>query len=270
MDRDTASFDRSLESIQLALGRMCVPIQISLGEEKGFKGVADLVQMKAYIYQMDGSGKFTESDIPADAAGRAQDYRERLIEAVAESDEKLMETFFEAGTLSDDELLSGLKKQVLEGKIYPIVYTAATANIGVPQLLNGIITYLPDAVSRGTLTGKDSHGAEVQRKISDSEPFSAFVFKTFSDPFTGRISLFRVYSGVLTPETQPYNVNRSVAERFAQIATMQGKNLVQVNKLHAGDIGAVAKLKETLTGDTLADKAHQITYPAVKWVEPVI
>jgi elongation factor G len=129
---------------------------------------------------------------------------------------------------------------------------------------------MPDAVSRGKVKGKDSHGSDIERKMSDSESFSAFVFKTFSDPFTGRISLFRVYSGVLTPETQPYNVNKGTAERFAQVATMQGKNLVQVNKLHAGDIGAVAKLKETVTGDTLADKAHQITYPSVKWIEPVI
>jgi elongation factor G len=270
MDKDTASFERSLDSIQQMLGRMCVPIQIPIGEEKNFKGVVDIITNKSYTYAADGSPKFTEADASGDVASRAQSYREKLIEAVAESDEKLMEKFFEVGSLSDDELLAGLKKQVAEGKIYPIVYTAATANVGIPQLLNAIVSYLPDAVSRGAVKGKNTQGAEVQRKISDSEPFSAFVFKTFSDPFTGRISLFRIYSGVLTPETQPYNVNRTAAERFAQVATMQGKNLVQVNKLHAGDIGAVAKLKETLTGDTLSDKGNQITYPAVKWVEPVI
>jgi elongation factor G len=151
-----------------------------------------------------------------------------------------------------------------------VLFTGATTNIGIPQLLNCIVNYLPDAVSRGPVTGKDSHGNDVQRKLADNESFSAFVFKTFSDPFTGRISLFRVYSGVLTAETQPFNVNKSTAERFAQIATMQGKTFVQVPKLHAGDIGAVAKLKETATGDTLSDKAHQITYASVKWVEPVI
>src|SRR5438067_71074 len=171
MDRDTASFDRSLESIQLALGRMCVPIQIPLGEEKGFKGVADLVQMKAYIYQMDGSGKFTESDIPADAAGRAQDYREKLIEAVAESDEKLMEKFFDSGSLSDEEIVTGLKTQVTDGKIYPILYTSGTGNIGVQPLMNAILSLLPDAVARGTVTGKDAQGKEAQRKMVDSEPF---------------------------------------------------------------------------------------------------
>ena len=270
MDRDTASFDRSLESIQQTLGRMCVPIQVPLGEEKAFKGVADLIQMKAYIYQSDASGKFSESEIPGDVIGRAQEYRERLIEAVAESDEKLMEKFFDTGSLSDEELISGLKKQIVEGKIYPVVYTSATGNIGIQPLLNTILNLLPDAISAGSVTGKDSHGNEVQRKIADSELFSAFVFKTFSDPFTGRISLFRVYSGTLTTELQPYNPNKGVTERIGSIMLLQGKTQVTVPRVHAGDIAAVAKLKETQTGDTLADKAHPIMYPAVKWIEPVI
>ncbi len=270
MDRDTASFERSLESIQQSFGRMCVPIQTPLGEEKGFRGIADLIQMKAYIYQTDGSGKFSESQIPAGLAARAQEYRDKLVEAVAESDEKLMEKFFESGSLTDEELIAGLKKQVTEGKIYPILYTSAMANMGIQPLLNSILNLLPDAVAHGTVTGQDTHGKEVQRKIADSEPFSAFVFKTFSDPFTGRISLYRVYSGTLTTELQPYNVNKSVTERFGSIVLMQGKTQVAVPKLHAGDIAAVAKLKETQTGDTLADKAHLILYPPAKWIEPVI
>jgi elongation factor G len=270
MDRDTANFERSLESIQQTLGRMCVPIQIPLGEERGFKGVADLIQMKAYVYQTDGSGKFTESAIPEAAAARVQEYREKLIEAVAESDEKLMEKFFDSGSLSDDEIISGLKKQVSEGKLYPVLYTSATGNIGVQPLLNAILNLLPDAVSQGKAKGKDAHGKDLERKIADSEPFSAFVFKTFSDPFTGRISLFRVYSGTLTTEIQPYNVNKGAAERFGSIVLLQGKTQVTVPRVHAGDIAAVAKLKETQTGDTLCDKAHTISYPAVKWIEPVI
>ena len=270
MDRDTASFDRSLETLQQVFGRMCVPIQIPLGEEKAFKGVADLVLMKAYVYQTDGSGKFSESEIPTDIAGRAQQYREKLIEAVAESDETLMEKFFETGSLSDEELISGLKKQVAEGKIYPVLYTSATGNIGIQPLLNSILNLLPDAVSAGKVTGKDLHGNEVQRKIADSEPFSAFVFKTFSDPFTGRISLFRVYSGTLTTDLQPYNPNKGITERIGSIVLLQGKTQVVVPKVHAGDIAAVMKLKETQTGDTLTDKNHPVTYPAVKWIEPVI
>ena len=270
MDRDTASFERSLESIQQTLGRMCVPIEVPLGEERAFKGVADLIQMKAYIYQTDGSGKFTEADIPADSAARANEYREKLVEAVAESDEKLMEKFFDSGSLTNEDLISGLRKQIMDGKIYPVLYTSVTGNIGVQPLLNAIVNFLPDAPARGTVTGKDMQGKVIQRKIADNEPFSAFVFKTFSDPFTGRISLFRVYSGTLTTEVQPFNPNKSVTERLGSIVLLQGKTQVIVPKLHAGDIGAVAKLKETQTGDTLCDKAHLISYPAVKWIEPVI
>jgi elongation factor G len=270
MDRETANFERCMESIQQRLGRICVPIQIPIGAEKKFKGIVDLIQMKAFSFAADGTGKFMESGIPDDIAITAQEYREKLIEAVAESDEKLMEKFFDSGTLTDEDLVSGLRKQVGEGKLCPVLFTAATANVGITQLLNAIVSYMPDAVSRSPVAGKDAHGKDVVRKIADNEPFSAYVFKTFSDPFTGRISLFRVYSGVLTTETQPYSMSKNVTERFGQIATMQGKTLVPVTKLHAGDIGAAPKLKETITGDTLSDKTHQISYPAVKWIEPVI
>src|SRR5213594_3708865 len=167
MDRDTASFERSLESIQQTLGRLCVPIQIPLGEERAFKGVVDLIQMKAYTYQTDASGKFTEVAIPADAAGRAQEYREKLVEAVAESDEKLMEKFFDSGSLTNEDLIAGLRKQIIDGKIYPVLYTSATGNIGVQPLLNAIVNFLPYATARGTVTGKDIQGKLIQRKISD-------------------------------------------------------------------------------------------------------
>jgi len=270
MDRDTASFERSLNSIQQRLGRMCVPIQVPLGEERAFKGVVDIVQMKAYSYQADSSGKLSEGAIPDAVAARAQEYRDKLVEAVAESDEKLMEKFFESGSLSDEEMVSGLKKQVSEGKIYPVLYASGMNNMGIQPLLNAIVNFLPDAAARGTVTGKDTHGKEIQRKIADNESFSAFVFKTFSDPFTGRITLFRVYSGTLTTELQPYNANKGVTERFGSIVLLQGKTQVAVPKLLAGDIASVAKLKETQTGDTLCDKAHPILYDTVKWIEPVI
>jgi elongation factor G len=271
MDRDTASFERSLESIQQHLGRMCVPVQIPLGEEKAFKGIVDLITMKAYVYQTDGSGKFTESAIPADFEARVKEYRDKLVEAVAESDEKLMEKFFDVGTLTDEELVSGLKRQVADAKVFPVLYTSATGNIGIQPLLNTILNLLPDPLQRGTVQGKDGQGKDVERKISDSEPFSAFVFKTFSDPFTGRISLFKICSGTLTTAIQPYNVNRATTERVGQIVLLQGKTQVAVPKAHAGDIVAVAKFKETQTGDTLVvDKAREIVYPPVKWKEPAI
>src|SRR5439155_147362 len=205
----------------------------------------DLIQMKAWVYQTDASGKFTEADIPAGSAARANEYREKLVEAVAESDEKLMEKFFDTGSLTNEDLIAGLRKQIIDGKIYPVLYTSATGNIGIQPLLNAIVNFLPDATARGTVTGKDMQGRDIQRKIADNEPFSAFVFKTFSDPFTGRISLFRVFSGMATTEVQPYNLNKGVTERFGSIVLLQGKTQVGVPRLHAGDIAAVAKLKET-------------------------
>src|SRR6185369_7055892 len=225
--------------------------------------------MKAFLSAGDGTAKFSEGPIPADVEARAQEYREKLVEAVAESDEKLMEKFFDTGSLSDEEMTTGLKKQVVEGKIYPILYTSAAGNMGIQPLLNAILNLLPDAVARGTVTGKDAHGKEIQRKIADNEPFSAFVFKTFSDPFTGRVSLFRVSSGHASTEVQPYN-SKGTSERFGSIVLLQGKTQVTVPKVLAGDIAAVAKLKDTTTGDTLSDKAHPISYDAVKWIEPVI
>src|SRR5262249_43169349 len=149
-------------------------------------------------------------------------------------------------------------------------FTSATTNIGIQPLLNAILNLLPDAVARGTVKGKDLQGKETERKIADSEPFSAFVYKTFSDPFTGRISLFRVLSGTATTEVQPYTPIKGVTERFGSIVLLQGKTQVAVPRVHAGDIAAVAKLKETQTGDTLCDKAHSIMYEPVKWIEPVI
>src|SRR6185369_3993683 len=196
--------------------------------------------MKAFLSAGDGTAKFSEGPIPADVEARAKEYREKLVEAVAESDEKLMEKFFDTGSLSDEEMTTGLKKQVVEGKIYPILYTSAAGNMGIQPLLNAILNLLPDAVARGTVTGKDAHGKEIQRKIADTEPFSAFVFKTFSDPFTGRVSLFRVYSGTATTEIQPYNANKGITERLGAIVLLQGKTNVAVPKLHAGDIAAVA------------------------------
>ena len=270
IDRDRSSFEDSLASIQQAFGRTCIPVQIPLGTENGFKGVVDLVRMKAHLYETDGSGKFSEADVPEDRAGLAQEYREKLIELVAETNDTLMEKFFEEGTLSDEELISGLKDQVARREAYPVLYAAGLGNVGVASLLGALVDYAPDPTHAGTVAGKDPAGADTERRIDDGEPFSAYVFKTISDPFTGRISLFKVYSGTLTTEMQPYNVKKESTERIGHIILMQGKETVQVPRLHAGDIAAVAKFKDTHTGDTLADKSRPILYPEVAWPEPMI
>ena len=269
-DRDRASFDESLASIQQDFGRTCLPVQIPLGTEQNFRGVADLIRMKAHIYEGDGSGKFSETDIPDDDAERAQEYREKLIELVAESSDELMEKFFDEGTLSDEELISGLKVQVLGRQIYPVFYSSGTRNIGVSSLLDALIDFAPDPLQVGTAKGTDPGGGEIERKVSDAEPFSAYVFKTISDPFTGRISLFKLYSGTMSSDTQPYNVKRETTERVGHVLLMQGKDHLQVPQVHAGDIAAVAKFKNTHTGDTLVEGASSIIYPDVTWPEPMI
>ena len=269
-DRDRASFDESLVSIQQDFGRTCVPVQIPLGTEQNFRGVADLIRMKAHIYKGDGSGKFSETDIPTDDADRARQYREKLIELVAESSDELMEKFFDEGTLSDEEVILGLKAQVLNRQIYPVFYASGTRNVGVSSLLDSLVDFAPDSLQVGTVKGTDQTGGEIERKVSDNEPFSAYVFKTISDPFTGRISLFKLYSGTMSSDTQPYNVKRETTERVGHVLLMQGKDHVQVPHIHAGDIAAVAKFKDTHTGDTLTEGASPIIYPDVTLPEPMI
>ena len=270
VDRERASFEHSLASVQSGLGRECVPIQIPLGTEGGFNGVVDLVRMKAHLYETDGSGKFSEAPIPEQYAGLAGEHREKLIELVAESDDALMEKFFEEGALSDEELMTGLKAQVRKRAIYPVLFSAGINNIGVSSLLNAIVDSAPDPTYRKTVLGKNPGGGEAERQISDDAPFSAYVFKTISDPFTGRISIFKVYSGSLTPEVQPHNVSRDMTERIGHIIALQGKDSVQIPRVNAGDIAAVAKFKDTHTGDTLADSSEPIIYPPLEWPEPMI
>ncbi len=270
VDRERASFEQSLASVQSGFGRTCVPIQVPLGSEGSFRGVADLVRMKAHLYEADGSGKFSESDIPEEYAGLTSEYREKLIELVAETDDALMEKFFEEGSLSDEEIITGLKAQVRDRAVYPVLFSSGTGNIGVSSLLNAIVDIAPDPTYREKAEGTDAGGAPIERPISDDAPFSAYVFKTLSDPFTGRISIFKLYSGTLTPEVQPHNVTTNATERIGQIILLQGKDSVQVPRVHAGDIAAVAKFKETHTGNTLTDPSQPIIYPALEWPEPMI
>jgi len=269
LDRERSSFERTLESIRSVFGRTAVPIQLPWGAEREFKGVIDLVRMKAYSYIPDGDGKGKESDIPADMADEAQAAHEVLVEMVAEGNDALLEEFFEKGTLPVEHILDGLKFTLREMRIFPVLCASAQHNIGLDQILNFIVENLPSPTDRGTVTGIQN-GKEVARKIADSEPVSAFVFKTTADPFAGRITFFKVYSGILKNDANLQNVQRGPAERLAHIACAMGKTLTHVTELHAGDIGAVAKLRDTLTGDTLADKASLIEYPAVKLAEPSI
>ena len=269
LDRERADFYRALESVQETFGRAAIPIQIPIGVERDFIGAVDLVRMKAYTYAADGDGKAKEGDIPASLAEAAQKAHEALVEMVAESNDALMEEFFDKGTLAPGQIAEGLKQGFREMRIFPVMCACALHNVGSDCILNFIVENLPAPVEREAIPAT-VNGAEATRKIAENDLPSACVFKTTADPFAGRITFFKVNTGVVKNDANLQNVTRGTAERLAHISSPMGKTLQPVTELHAGDIGAVAKLRDTLTGDTLADKGLNITYPPVKLPEPSI
>ena len=270
LDRERASLERSLESLRGVFGRAVIPIQLPIGEEKSFRGVIDLVAMKAWTYPQDGGGKGSEGPVPADLEGTATAAREALIEMVAEADDALMEKFFDAGTLTQEELLSGLKRGISAGRVFPVVCASAIANVGIQPLLDVIVSYVESPAERGIVVADVKSGEESRVKASDGGPLAAFVWKTVADPFAGRITLFRVISGALRTDSTVANVTRETAERFGHLVLLQGKTQTTVPEIKAGDLGAVAKLKDTLTSDLLADKSCAFRVPAIKFPEAVI
>jgi elongation factor G len=265
LDRERASVERSIESLRTAFGRAIVPVQLPIGEERSFRGIVDLVGMKAWTFAADGSGKPTEGAIPEDLQDRAQAAREALIEMVAEADDTLMERFFEAGTLSQEELVAGLKRGVNAGRVFPAFCTSAATNIGMQPMLDAIVAYVPSPAERAVKIGDDQ-----RIEAKDSGSVAAFVWKTVADPFAGRITLFRVLSGALKSDSTVHNVTRDTPERLGHIVLLQGKTQTSVPEIKAGDIGAVAKLKETLTSDVLAEKGSKVAVPPIKFPEAVI
>jgi elongation factor G len=273
MDRERADASRVLESVEKAFGRNVIPIELPIGAEKSLSGVIDLVRMKAYTYEMGGNGKGKETEIPAHLNDQALAAHERLVELVAEGDDQLMEKFFEAGTLSEQDLVPALHNAIREDRIFPVIFSSGLGNIGADRVMDFIIDYTPAPSEHEWVQGEvaaGGNGDAPKRHESDAEPVSLYVFKTVSDAFAGRISYFKVFSGVLKNDAMLQNFSRGVQEKFAHISTMQGKTAIPVNELHAGDIGAVAKLKDTLTGDTVGDKSAPIQYPRVKLPEPAI
>jgi elongation factor G len=269
LDRERSDFNRALESVQEIFGRAAVPIQIPLGAERDFNGVVDLIRMKAYTYAPDGDGKGKEGEIPAALTAAAQKAHEALVEMVAEGNDALMEEFFDKGTLQPEQIIQGLKTGVREMRIFPVLCTSALHNVGTDLILNFIAENLPAPVERDPVAAAVD-GKEVERGIAEKDPPSLFVFKTTADPFAGRITYFKVMSGVVKNDANLQNVARSAPERLAHLSSPQGKTLQPVTELHAGDIGAIAKLKETLTGDTLAEKGFNVSYSKVKLPEPSI
>src|SRR5260370_32679447 len=250
MDRELATYDRAMESIARVFGRNVVPLQLPIGAEKSFRGVVDLMAMKGQVDTQDGDGKHKIEEIPADLAEAAKTSHEALVEMVAEGDDALMEEFFEKGTLPIEDLMKGLRDAFQAKRIYPVVLTSALHNIGSATLLDLLADVFPDPAKRGVAVGHSevgSKGNEVHRKTSDTEPVSIFVYKTLADPFSGRISYFKVMSGVLKNDATLQNFTRGTRERLQHVQIMQRKPPSAITELHPGDLGANAKLKHPLT-----------------------
>jgi len=271
MDRERANFFRAIDDMEKALKARAIAVQLPLGAEEDFEGVIDLIKMKAFRYSKDTSGKFTEEEIPSEYLEDARKLREKLVETVAEAYDALTEKFLETGELSEEDVLDGLRVGTLRRTFTPVFCGSALLNIGVSQLLDYICSCLPSPLDRGSVAGINPKNNEiVERAPDENEPFSALVFKTTSDPYTGKISVFRVYSGVLNSDSTIFNPNRDCMERIGQIYELEGKKQKPIKQAVAGDIVAVAKLKETVSGDTLCDPDKPIIYEPAKSLDPVI
>ncbi len=256
MEKERASVGRVVDQMRDVLDATVVAVQLPLGRERGFRGVIDLIAGKAYEYELDGNGIGAEVPVPDDMADEFEEARTSLIESVAETDEDLMEEYFEEGALEPGKMLSGLRNAIGEGEVIPLLCGSALHNMGTDRLLDFLVQATSSPSDRGTLPTES--GAV---DIDDGGPLSLFVWKTASDAFSGRVSYFRVASGVLRSDEIVYNHEKRGGEKFARVSVAQGKALKPVPAVHAGDIGAIAKLKDTATGDSLGAKEHPVTFP---------
>src|SRR5213080_1357000 len=268
LDKEHADLGIALDSAHKVFNRAIIPFTLPIGKEHNFKGVVDVVHMKAY--QFDENGKAKEIDIPAEGRDVVDKTRERLVELVAESDDALMEKYFDQGTLDDADVLPNIGAAIANSKLCPVYSVSTTTLVGLSTLLDHIVEFAPDPAHHEEEHGKDEKGEPATRKYSSSEPLSAYCFRTIADPFAGRINVFKIFSGKVGTDATVYNSTRGTSERLGALHTTQGKQLDKVHEAHAGDIIACVKLKETQTGDTLCDKAHPIIYDKVEYPEAAI
>ena len=260
MDRDNADFFRALEQIQAKLATRCLPVQLPIGSQSEFQGIIDLVTMKGYA-----SPSLQETELPPSLLEQAESYRERLIEAVVEIDDELITKYLEGEQLSSEEILRAIKQATIAGKIVPIFAGSALRNVGIDSLLDATCSYLPSPEERGAITAMSSTGGEEELKPEVEAPLSSLVFKTSVDPFVGKLSYFRVYSGAISSNSQVWNANKNSMERVGQLFTLMGKNQQSLPQLSAGDIGVVARLSLTTTGDTLCVPEHKVTLEGIEF-----
>ena len=270
MDKMGADFEASVESIKARLGVKATAIQWPIGAESEFDGIIDLVTMKAYHYDGKPEENPEEIEIPADLKDIAEEKRIAMIEDAAEFDEELMEKYLEGAEISVDLIKRAIRKGVLAVKMFPVMCGTALGNIGVKLMLDAVIDYLPAPTDIPSIKGHDENDHEVLRHASDSEPFSALAFKIMTDPFVGRLSFFRVYSGTLKSGSYVLNANKGVKERIGRILQMHANNRTEIQEVFAGDIAAAVGLKNTTTGDTLCDEKHEVILEKMVIPEPVI
>ncbi len=268
LDRERADFYRTFESLARRLKGRVVALQIPVGEEAGFKGAVDLVKMKAVTY---AGGKPAEGEIPGDLSDRVKEYREKLVEAAAETDDELLNKYLEEGSLGEPEMLRALRAGIAAGKLVPVVCAAAAKNMGSGPLLDLIVESLPSPADRGGVAGTDVKAKQAGTRAPDPKaPVTALVFKTLSDPHIGRLSLFRVVGGTLKADSTLLNPARGAKERMGHVSWLMGKTQKNVEALGPGEIGVAQKLKETQTGDTLCDEAHAFELPRITFPEAAI
>jgi elongation factor G len=270
MDRERADLDRTLEGLHKRFGRNILPIQLPIGKELGFEGVVDLVREKAWRFTRDGNGKPEPIEIPADLAEQAASLRAQLVEAVAETDDKLMEGFFESGNLAQEDLEEGLRKAVARRQIFPLTLSSCAHGIGSAALLDSLVSVLPSPAEAAPYPATNIGGDPVELTADPNGPLAVLVFKTLSDPFTGKISTLRVVSGTLPTDVAEYNSRAEEMERLGHLMILQGKQGTAVPRLIAGDIGGVAKLKLTASGDTLCSKDRPIKLGWITIPEPAM
>jgi len=261
MDRDNADFFSTLKGIQAKLSPRCLPLQLPIGSQSDFQGIVDLVTMKAYI-----GATSQEAEIPPALQEQAEASREKLVEAVVEIDDELINKYLEGEPINNEEILAAIKKSTIAGKLVPVFVGSALQSIGIQQVLKGICYYLPSPEEKDAFVAKNvSTGNQEEVRPNSESPLSSLVYKTSADPYVGKLSYFRVYSGVISSNSQVWNANKNSMERIGQLFTMLGKNQQPVPKVAAGDIGAVAKLSLTTTGDTLCAREHPVMFPGIEF-----
>lgn len=271
LDKETANFYSAIDAAKASFDLDVIPIQIPIGQGEQFKGIVDLFSMKAYIFN---NGKATEADIPAEVADSAEEFRKKLIEKIAESDDNLLEKYLEGEELTIEELMKGLKEASIMRKFIPVVCGSAIANIAIPQLLDTILLCLPSPIERSDISPvkgiNTKDGKEIEIKPLPTKPFTAYVFKTIADPYAGKFSLFRVFSGILKADSNVLNSVSETKERIGQVFYLLGKKNIPAQSVGPGEIAAVVKLKDTNVGDTLCDEHYSFTLEKLKYAEPII